>query len=98
MMTPSGAHILSPSRLSGDTTAALGDKNDEYGGMGRNRAQKMSDKELDEKEVLLREAGEPYTFGIRIFNLQADKCIANHGDVRGTQVANAVLWTVATKK
>ena len=86
------------SRLNGDTTAALGDKNDEFGGMGRNGAQKMSDKELDKKEVLLREADEAYTFGTRIFNLQADKYIKNHGDVRGKQVANAVLWAVATKK
>jgi hypothetical protein len=86
------------SRLSGDKTAALGDKNDEYGGMGRNGAQKMSDKELDKKELLLREAGEAYTFGTRIFNLQADDYIANHGDVRGKQVANAVLCAVAQKK
>jgi len=86
------------SRLSGDTTAALGDKNDEYGGMGRNGAQKMSDKELDKKELFLRDAGGAYTFGTRIFNLQADKFIKNHGDVRGKQVANAVLWAVATKK
>jgi pimeloyl-ACP methyl ester carboxylesterase len=86
------------SRLSGDTTAALGDKNDEYGGMGRNGAQKMTAKELDAKEVLLREADEAYTFGRRIFNLEADKFIKNHGDVRGKQVANAVLSAVAQKK
>jgi hypothetical protein len=66
--------------------------------MGRNGAQKMTGKERDTKEVLLREADEAYTFGTRIFNLEADKFIKNHGAVRGKQVANAVLSAVATKK
>jgi hypothetical protein len=86
------------SRLNGDKTAALGDKNDEFGGMGRNGAQKLGASELDTGELLLREAGESYAFAARVFNLEADKFIANHGDIRGKQVAHAVLSAVAKKK
>ncbi len=86
------------SRLSGDKTMALGDKNDEFGGIGRNGAQKMTGKELDKKELRLREAGEPYAFGSRIFNLEADQFIKSHSDVTGKQIAHAVLSAIASPK
>ena len=60
---------------------ALGDKNDEYGGIGRNGAQQMVTKELDKKELRLREAGEAYAFGPRLFNLEADAFIKKYSDV-----------------
>ena len=86
------------SRLSGDTTAAIGDEHDEFGGIGRNGAQRMEKDELDKAEKLLRDIGGAYAFARRIFNLQADNFIKNHGDVRGKQVAYAALCAVAKRK
>lgn len=80
------------SRLSGDKTMALGDENSEYGGLGRNGAQRMEPHEVDLAERELRPLGEQYQFdATRLFNLRADRLILNHGDVRSREVAQAIL-------
>jgi pimeloyl-ACP methyl ester carboxylesterase len=77
------------SRISRDQASALGDKDDPYGGMGRNGAQKMGPETTD--GTLLR-PGRPYAFASgKVYNLNADETIANHGDVANEPVAYAVL-------
>jgi hypothetical protein len=79
------------SRIARDNSAALGDQNDPYGGMGRNGAQHTP--EVDEAEAVLRKAGAgvSYTFAPgKVFNLLADATISDHGDVRNTAVATAL--------
>lgn len=77
------------SRLSGDQAAALGDKNDKFGGLGRNGAQKMEAGEAIDAELL--DISGAYTFSAgTFFNLEATKFITGHGDVRGPQVAFAI--------
>jgi hypothetical protein len=81
------------SRLSGDQAAALGDKNDKFGGLGRNGAQKMETGETTDG-VLLDTDG-AYTFAAgRFFNLEASTFISGHSDVRGRQVAYAIRCAV----
>ena len=77
------------SRLSGTVTAALGDENDKYGGLGRNGAQQMNSGEAIPAKLLA--AGSNYQFVPgKIHNLLADPYIKNHGDVTGPEVVNAV--------
>ena len=81
------------SRLSGDQAAALGDKNDKFGGLGRNGAQKMEAGEAIEAALL--DIGGSYTFSAgKCFNLEATPFIAGHSDVRGPQVAYAIRRAV----
>ncbi|HWL29084.1 MAG TPA: hypothetical protein VNQ97_09265 [Burkholderiaceae bacterium] len=80
------------SRISRDQASALGDKNDPYGGMGRNGAQKMGP---ETSEGTLLRPGRPYAFvSGNVYNLNADDTIANHGDVANEPVAYAVLNAV----
>ncbi|NGM88975.1 hypothetical protein G5B35_16835 [Parapusillimonas sp. SGNA-6] len=80
------------SRISRDQASALGDKDDPYGGMGRNGAQKMGPETTD--GTLIR-PGRPYAFASgKVYNLNADETIANHGDVANEPVAYAVLNAV----
>ena len=81
------------SRLSGDQAAALGDKNDKFGGLGRNGAQKMEAGETSDGVLL--DTGGAYNFAAgRFFNLEASKFISGHSDVRGRQVAYAIRCAV----
>lgn len=81
------------SRLAGQKAAALGDENDVFGGIGRNGAQKMEPGEVV-KAALLDVAGQ-YAFSAgKLFNLEASSFIKNHGDVRGRQVAHAILSAI----
>jgi thioesterase domain-containing protein len=83
------------SRLAHQKAAALGDRNDPYGGMGRNGAQHTPEAE----DVIggLQEVGSPYAFTLnKVFNLNADRFIKNHSDVTGPQVAYALLHAVRT--
>jgi len=77
------------SRLNGDTTSGLGDKNDNFGGLGRNGAQHMPAGEVNEGKLLA--AGGAYQFrpGV-IFNLEANDLIPGHSDITGREVAHAV--------
>jgi hypothetical protein len=81
------------SRLSGDQAAALGDKNDRFGGLGRNGVQQMESGEST--DAILLDTDGTYTFAPgRFFNLEATKFISGHGDVRGRQVAYAIRCAV----
>ena len=79
------------SRIARQKAAQFGDANDPYGGMGRNGAQRTV--EVDNAEAKLGEVGHAYG-GLapgRIFNLVADTFVKDHSDVRGPQVAYAIL-------
>jgi hypothetical protein len=82
------------SRINGDATAAFGDENDKFGGMGRNGAQKM---ETGERVLgTLLAVGATYTFVAgKCFNLEASTFISSHGDVRGNEVAYALACAIA---
>lgn len=78
------------SRFSGDKRAAVGGPADKFGGIGRNGAMRMQ----QEATVSKLEQGNfvypPWT-PTRITNLLADEFIADHGDVAGPEVANALF-------
>jgi hypothetical protein len=85
------------SRIARDNAAALGDKDDPYGGMGRNGAQHTP--EVATTETELRRMGESSRYAFargKVYNLCADGVIADHGDVAGVPVANAVLHAMRT--
>jgi pimeloyl-ACP methyl ester carboxylesterase len=80
------------SQIAGQAAAALGDKNDKFGGMGRNGAQKTP----EAVDGTLLRASETYAFGAgKIHNLQSDAFISHHGDVTGAEVVHAFLTGVA---
>lgn len=79
------------SRLRNQVASGIGDKNDPYGGIGRNGAQRTP--EVDDSETELRDTSfsyGPLNVG-SIYNLEASKFISDHGDVRGAEVAHALL-------
>ena len=81
------------SRINGVKTAALGDENDPYGGIGRNGAQKTPEAVVGE----LLATGGAYTFSAgKCFNLKADAFIGDHSDICKPQVAWALLTGIAT--
>jgi hypothetical protein len=80
------------SKIMQQAASGLGDRNDPYGGLGRNGAQKTPEA-VD--RFLLAVGGayelEPGT----LYNLNADDFIANHGDICKNEVAYAVLSAAA---
>ena len=83
------------SRLAGDNASAIGDANDEYGGIGRNGALHLEPGETASAKVLLAPGG-AYSFEPgRAHNLLADAFISDHGDVRSEAVANVVAQVIA---
>jgi hypothetical protein len=81
------------SRISHDVASSLGDRDDPYGGMGRNGAQHT--REVDFSVNTLLPPGGQYQFKQgSIYNLKADDFIKDHGDVSGQQVAYAILNAV----
>jgi hypothetical protein len=82
------------SRISGDKTMAFGDKDDTFGAMGRNGAQKM---EVGESVVgQLLPIGAHYAFqSSKYFNMEASDFIKDHSDVRGQEIAYMVSKAVA---
>ncbi|HVT15285.1 MAG TPA: hypothetical protein VHQ90_03755 [Thermoanaerobaculia bacterium] len=85
------------SRLSGDVASALGDQDDPYGGMGRNGAQHLDP--VGEIDTAIRDLGPvttAYAFAARVYNLNADDFIMNHGDIAKDEVAHALLSAIAT--
>lgn len=75
------------------TAAGIGGPNSKYGGIGRNGAQKT--KEADRSAMVA--AGEQITLRPgRLHNLNADRFIKDHSDVRNRNVAYAVLSAIAT--
>jgi len=86
------------SRIALDQAAALGDADDPYGGMGRNGAQHTPEVSLAETELRDDTSDSAYTFARGgVFNLLADRFIADHGAVTGRQVANALMHAVAVE-
>jgi hypothetical protein len=81
------------SRLSFDNANALGDENDVYGGIGRNGAVKMKPAEFV-KGTLLPASGVYQFVSKKVHNLKADAFIGDHSDVKGPQVAHAILSAV----
>jgi hypothetical protein len=77
------------SRINGDTTAAFGDENDKFGGLGRNGAQQMENDEVIKGTLLAAGASYPFRAG-KFFNLEGSAFIRGHGDVTGKEIANAV--------
>ena len=81
------------SLIAGQVAASLGDKNDRFGGMGRNGAQKTP--EATDGALLADATQYAFTAGT-IFNLDADGIITRHSDICHDQVADAMLTAMAT--
>jgi pimeloyl-ACP methyl ester carboxylesterase len=81
------------SLLAGQVAAGIGDKDDKYGGIGRNGAQKTP----ESTDMSLLDVGGAYqlTKG-RLHNLSADRFIKDHSDVDNKQVVYAVASAIAT--
>lgn len=83
------------SRISGDKTMAFGDKDDLFGAMGRNGAQKMEAGEAVEGKLL--SVGGAYTFKAdTYFNLEASDFVKDHNDVKGPELGYLVRKCIAT--
>lgn len=83
------------SRIAFQNAASLGDKDDPYGGMGRNGAQRTQEVADDERALAAVGHADGFERG-KVYNLLADEFISNHGDVRGPQVAYAILCAAGT--
>lgn len=81
------------SRIAGDKTAAFGDENDKFGGLGRNGAQQMGKDELVKGDLLDATADYAFQAG-KFFNLEGSAFIKGHGDVTGKEIAHAVRKAV----
>ena len=80
------------SRLARQKAAALGDEHDPYGGLGRNGAQHTPEAQPGE----LLGTGKPYSFTPgKVYNLRADRFIADYGDIASHEVAYALLTAIA---
>ena len=81
------------SRLAGDNVKAIGDKDDQYGGIGRNGTQRTD----EARTQPLHKVGEPYAFAADVVhNLDGSGGgIKNHGDVTNDRVTYAVAWAIA---
>jgi hypothetical protein len=81
------------SRLMGDDAAGLGGgAGDRFGGMGRNGAQKTPEAIAGR----LHAVDDPYAFAAgRVYNLNADSLILDHGAIRIPEVAYAILSAIA---
>lgn len=78
------------SRLSRQDASDLGDADDLFGGIGRNGALTRVTPEAVAGELLGRDGVYAFTPG-KLHNLQSDRFVADHSDVTGPEVANALL-------
>lgn len=76
------------SRLAGQVASALGNKDDFYGGLGSNGAQKTP--EAIDSLMLEMDGNYIFTPG-GIFNLKADRFITGHSDICKPQVVKALI-------
>ena len=85
------------SKIAQDQSSALGDKDDPYGGMGRNGAQKTPEATGNEAFLKAFQAGgSSYSFARgKVYNLNGDQLIMGHGDITSLAVVNAFLNSVA---
>jgi predicted alpha/beta hydrolase len=80
------------SRVAGQVAAQLGDRDDIYGGIGRNGALRTPEA-LDAR---LLDVGGGYELEPgRLHNLLADRFVGSHSDILGSQVSYAILSAVA---
>ncbi len=82
------------SRLAGDNVKAVGDKDDQFGGIGRNGTQRTN----ESTNQPLGAVGASYTFATaKVNNLDGSGGrIRDHGDVTNAEVTYAVACAVAT--
>src|ERR1700754_1921703 len=80
------------SLIAGQVAADLGDKNDRFGGIGRNGAQKTP--EASDSQLLSLDEAYQLEPG-KLHNLNADAIIMGHSDICHNEVAYAVLNAVA---
>ena len=81
------------SRLAGQAGAAVGDRNDLYGGIGANGSVGTN-----AVEGVLGDASTRYQFAPgSVYNLNADRTIANHGDVSNPAAANALAHAMGIR-
>jgi hypothetical protein len=80
------------SLLAGQVAAGIGDKNDKYGGIGRNGAQKTPGT-VD--LTLLESTGSYQLTNGMMHNLSTDRLIKDHGDVANKEVAFAVVSAIS---
>lgn len=86
------------SRLSGTVASAFGDKDDKYGGLGRNGAQKMESGEVDTGVDQLLPVGGKYPWSPGKFhNLESSKFIIDPkgGDAHGFVTGKEVAWAIS---
>jgi hypothetical protein len=81
------------SLIAGQAAAAIGDKDDLYGGLGRNGAQKTP--EAIDGTLLTAGGGYQFQAGA-LYNLNSDLVINDHSDICKDEVAHALLAAVAT--
>lgn len=82
------------SRIAGQVASAVGDKDDFYGGLGSNGAQKTP--EATDGQLL--NMGDSYSFEAGgIYNLKADKYIKGHSDIKKPEVVKALLAAIFTE-
>lgn len=81
------------SLIAGQNAAGLGDKNDPFGGIGRNGAQKTP----EASDGLLSPVGAAYKFqNGKLYNLNGDTLIMGHSDICKDEIAYALLTSVAS--
>jgi len=81
------------SLIAGQNAAGLGDKNDPFGGIGRNGAQHTP----EASDGTLNPVGGAYQFqNGKLFNLNGDALIMGHSDISKDEIAYALLTSVAT--
>lgn len=81
------------SRLARQVASAIGDKDDFYGGLGSNGAQKTP----EAKDDYLLDIDGNYSFKAGgVYNLKADKYIKDHSDIKNPQVAKALVAAMFT--
>lgn len=74
-------------RLSGDTTQAVGGPNDKFGAIGANGAQGLTVNTITAHEIFEPASGE-------VNNFLADRYISDHGDVRNAKVGVLLAATI----
>ncbi|WP_447600621.1 hypothetical protein [Nitrospira sp. Nam80] len=80
------------SLLAGQVAAGIGDKNDKYGGIGRNGAQKTP----EAVDGSLLDVNKPHSLtNGQIHNLNTTHFIRDHENVHNAQVVDAVASAIA---
>jgi hypothetical protein len=81
------------SRLSGDNVKAIGDKDDQFGGIGRNGTQRT----VESTSMPLAQVGAPYAYTAAVVNNidGSGGGIKDHSDVTNPRVTYAFAWAVA---